>query len=54
MIMVLVGNKTDLKEDRLIEYEEAKALADKHQLSYFETSAKEGININESFDELGK
>ena len=46
----LVGNKSDLVEQRKISYDEAKQYADEHELPYIETSAKEGININELFD----
>ena len=46
----LVGNKSDLTEERKVTFEEAKEYADKHDLPYIETSAKEGININELFE----
>ena len=46
----LVGNKSDLAEERKVTYEEAKEYADEHDLPYIETSAKEGININELFE----
>ena len=46
----LVGNKSDLIGERKVTYEEAKQYADEHDLPYIETSAKEGININELFD----
>ena len=46
----LVGNKYDLIEEREVSYEEAKQYADEHSLPYIETSAKEGININELFE----
>ena len=46
----LVGNKSDLVEQRKVSYDEAKQYADEDELPYIETSAKEGININELFD----
>ena len=46
----LVGNKSDLAEERKVTYEEAKEYAEEHDLPYIETSAKEGININELFE----
>ena len=46
----LVGNKSDLVDERQVSYDEAKQYADEHELPYIETSAKEGININELFD----
>ena len=45
-----MGNKSDLAEERKVTFEEAKEYADKHDLPYIETSAKEGININELFE----
>ena len=50
VFMFLVGNKSDLVDERKVTYEEAKQYADEHELPYIETSAKEGININELFD----
>ena len=46
----LVGNKTDLEEQRVIQKEEANKFAEEHNLPYIETSAKEGFNIEELFD----
>jgi GTPase SAR1 family protein len=47
----LVGNKSDLTENRVIQTEEASKFAEEHNLPYIETSAKDGINIDELFDE---
>lgn len=44
---VLIGNKIDLVESRKITTEEAKALADEHDIPYFETSAKLDKNVSE-------
>ena len=46
----LVGNKSDLQHKRLVSFEDAKKFADELNIPYFETSAKERININELFD----
>ena len=46
----LVGNKSDLTENRAIKTEEASKFAEEHNLPYIETSAKDGINIDELFD----
>lgn len=45
---ILVGNKCDIP-DRAVSYEEGKSLADKYDIPFYETSAKSGININETF-----
>jgi small GTP-binding protein len=47
--ILLLGNKTDLKDKRLISYEEASKFAEDMGLKYIETSAKNGSNVNESF-----
>jgi len=46
--MVLVGNKCDLP-NREVSLEEGKAAADKYQIPLFESSAKNRLNIEESF-----
>jgi len=46
--VVLVGNKIDMPE-RTVEFLEGKRLADSHGIQFFETSAKNNINIEEAF-----
>ncbi|KAJ2695274.1 GTP-binding protein [Coemansia sp. IMI 209128] len=47
--IVLVGTKTDLKDERQVTKKEAEELALKYGCPYVETSAREGINIEELF-----
>ena len=47
--LILVGNKIDLVDDRVVSSEDGYNLAKKLQLSYIETSAKTGENINDAF-----
>ena len=47
--LILVGNKIDLKYDRVITTEQGKQLADDNGMSFYETSALKGININDIF-----
>ncbi len=47
--VVVVGNKTDLNEDRQISYQEGVSLANKLKASYIETSAKTGENVEDAF-----
>ena len=49
--VLLVGNKTDLKEQRAVSKEEGEELAKKAgSLDFFETSAKTGENVTEVFE----
>ena len=52
--LVLVGNKSDLKNSRSVSMEEANKLAAKLGCSYVECSAKDNSQINEIFAELIK
>jgi len=47
--MLLVGNKSDLVENRQVTYEEAEELANKLGISVFEASAKDGTNVDQAF-----
>ncbi|XP_063786667.1 ras-related protein Rab-19 [Pseudophryne corroboree] len=50
LMLMLIGNKSDLVEKRQILFEEACTLAEKHGLlAVLETSAKESCNIDEVF-----
>lgn len=52
--LILVGTKADLKDARVISFEEGKQLAEKYGMVYVETSAKENINIEHVFLMLSK
>lgn len=46
--MILVGNKCDMEDERVISFERGKQLADQLGVEFFETSAKENINVKVS------
>jgi len=52
--MVLVGNKCDLKEQRVITSETGENLAKKFSCAFMEASAKEKINVDNIFFDLVK
>lgn len=53
IVIMLIGNKSDLVDDepinRAVTYQEASKFAKEKGLYYFETSAKTGHNVKESF-----
>jgi len=50
--LVLIGNKLDLKNEIEVSNELASSYAKRNNLKYFETSAKEGTNINVAFNTI--
>ncbi|KAJ6235074.1 ras-related protein rab-2-a [Anaeramoeba flamelloides] len=46
IVIVLIGNKSDLDSERVISYEEGKKFADKNGLMFLETSAKTDNNVS--------
>lgn len=52
--ITLIGNKLDLADRRAVTPAEAQAFASNHQLTYLETSARGGDNVNEAFHRATK
>jgi len=50
--MLLVGNKIDLSNERKVQFDEAKELADLWKINYMETSTKTNFNCKEVFKSL--
>ena len=50
--IVLFGNKCDLVDERKVTKEEIERFIKKNDLVYFETSAKEKINLEEGFQKI--
>ena len=51
---VLIGNKSDLSDQRQVSVEEANHLAEIMNCKYYEASAKTGQNVSEALDEIAK
>ena len=52
VIIYIAGNKIDMEEERKVNKEEGEKLAEELGFPFVETSAKSGININETFEDL--
>ncbi|XP_027025800.1 ras-related protein Rab-3B [Tachysurus fulvidraco] len=50
--VILVGNKCDMADERVIPVEKGKHLADQLGFEYYEVSAKENINVRQVFERL--
>ncbi|KAK2521131.1 hypothetical protein Q9233_011121 [Columba guinea] len=50
--VILVGNKCDMEDERVIFTERGKHLAEQLGFEFFETSAKDNINVKQTFERL--
>jgi small GTP-binding protein len=52
--LIIIGNKIDLVSDRRVSKEDALDLTKRLNATYFETSAKDGTNVENMFMEIAK
>uniref|UniRef100_A0ACD5TPH9 Uncharacterized protein n=1 Tax=Avena sativa TaxID=4498 RepID=A0ACD5TPH9_AVESA len=52
IVIMMVGNKSDLLHLRAVSEEQGKALAEKEGLFFLETSAMEAVNVEEAFQTI--
>ncbi len=52
--LILVGNKCDMGEQRQVSSEQAQQLAAQHSVQYREASAKQNLNVTDSFTTLAQ
>ena len=52
--IMLIGNKADLENSRVVTTEEGKAFAEKNGIFFYETSSKTAQNVDEAFINVAK
>ncbi|XP_058097651.1 ras-related protein RABA2a [Magnolia sinica] len=52
IVIMLIGNKTDLKHLRAVATEDAQGFSEKEGLSFIETSALEAVNVEKAFQTI--
>jgi len=52
IVIMLVGNKSDLRHLRSVQTDDAQAFCEKENLSFIETSALESTNVEEAFKKI--
>ncbi|XP_006626873.1 ras-related protein Rab-3C isoform X1 [Lepisosteus oculatus] len=50
--VILAGNKCDMEEERVVSTESGRHLAEQLGFEFFETSAKDNINVKQTFERL--
>ena len=53
-VCLVIGNKIDLKDKRVVSTEEGKNIAQQYGVHFIETSAKDAINVEEAFLNVAK
>ena len=52
--MILIGNKADRTDERMVTHGEGESLAKEFKIKFFETSAVENLKVEEAFLNIGQ
>lgn len=52
IVVLLVGNKSDLEDRREVSFEEAQEYANQRNMSFIETSALDSSNVEQAFEQV--
>ena len=52
MPKILVGNKCDLEDQRLVKKQDAQEFANKNQINFYETSAKTAVGLVDCMEDI--
>lgn len=52
IVVMLVGNKVDLRQSQVISTDEAKAFSEREDVLFMETAALESLNVEKAFTEV--
>merc|ERR1711879_457745 len=51
---ILIGNKCDIEKSRAVTADRGQLLADEYEIKFYETSAKNDINVKEAFTSIAQ
>ena len=51
---ILIGNKSDMKDEKVIDKERGEEVARENNMDFFETSALQGTGINDAFEFIAR
>jgi Ras-related protein Rab-8A len=54
VVKILLGNKCDMTEKKMVTYDQGDALAKEYGIQFFETSAKTNVKVEEAFTAIAR
>merc|ERR1712146_163540 len=54
VVKILLGNKCDMPDKKMVTYEQGESLAKEFGIQFFETSAKQNVKVEEAFTAIAR